>query len=303
MLKSRFPRLDVPVLVQALAGAPIQAGSSTGERVPERVEQLSPGTVELSSPGRMAPVPSSRVAPLAPQRFALQLTMGQSTHDKLRYAQELLSHQVPNGDIAEVLDRVLDVAIGQLERRKFAATPKPRTPKGRSSHPRTIPAHVRRAVWKRDGGQCTFVSSTGHRSSAREPLEFDHVVPVARGGQATVEGIRLPCRAHNQYGAECALGAEFMGRKRQEARAAAATRAAAKARSAAAKEKAKEVIPWLQRLGPRAEEAPPGARTLRDHSRCSDRAASASGALLLRSANPYPRPSRGSVGGMWTLMP
>ena len=46
-----------------------------------------------------------------------------------------------------------------------------------------------------------------------------------------------------------------MSRKRQEARAAAATRAAAIARRAAAKEQAREVIPWLRRLGIRAEEA------------------------------------------------
>ena len=52
---------------------------------------------------------------------------------------------------------------------------------------RTIPAHVKRAVWERDRGQCTFVGEAGHRCHARKFLEFDHVDPVARGGQATVE--------------------------------------------------------------------------------------------------------------------
>src|SRR5260221_13396552 len=52
----------------------------------------------------------SRVAPLGPRRFALQVTIEQSTHDKLRYAQQLLGHQVPTGDIA----RVLDLALGAL---------------------------------------------------------------------------------------------------------------------------------------------------------------------------------------------
>jgi hypothetical protein len=41
------------------------------------------------------------------------------------------------------------------------------------------------------------VSSTGHRCEARTMLEFDHIDPVARGGQATVEGMRLRCRTHN----------------------------------------------------------------------------------------------------------
>src|SRR5260221_13084558 len=66
----------------------------------------------------------SRVAPLGPRRFALQVTIEQSTHDKLRYAQQLLGHQVPTGDIAKVLDRALDALISRLEKRKFAAAHK-----------------------------------------------------------------------------------------------------------------------------------------------------------------------------------
>ena len=46
-----------------------------------------------------------------------------------------------------------------------------------------------------------------------------------------------------------------MARKRQEARAAAAERAATEARRATAQEKAQEVIPWLRRLGIRADHA------------------------------------------------
>ena len=45
---------------------------------------------------------------------------------------------------------------------------------------------------------------------------------VARGGEATVEGIRLRCRAHNQYEAECTFGVGFMEAKREAARLAAA---------------------------------------------------------------------------------
>jgi hypothetical protein len=58
---------------------------------------------------------------------------------------------------------------------------------------------------------------------------------VARGGQATVDNLRLRCRSHNQYDAECTFGAGFMERKREEAREA----AAAKRRQAA-----REVTRW-----------------------------------------------------------
>jgi hypothetical protein len=50
---------------------------------------------------------------------------------------------------------------------------------------------------------------------------------VARGGRATVEGIRLLCRAHNQYEAERVFGAGFMDEKREQVRAAKDVRARA----------------------------------------------------------------------------
>lgn len=169
------------------------------------------------------------------ERVSLRLAISRSTQEKLRYAQALLSHAVPSGDPALVLDRALDVLIGQLEKRKFGTGGSPaRKPRGSvnagsrpgpgaahqpgGSRARQIPAAIRHTVWERDNGRCTFVGAAGHRCESRRFLEFDHVVPVARGGKATVEGLRLRCRTHNQYEAERAFGAGFMGRKRESAR-------------------------------------------------------------------------------------
>ena len=229
ILADRFPRPDVPTRLQAI---PSSAGQSTGQSkgLPSPVTvnfeppapgpvAAAPGTVEPAL-GRMEPpVARPRVAPLAPQRFSLQLTMSQRMHDKLRHAQALLSHRVPAGDVAAVLELVLDTAIEQLEKRKFAATSRPRDgQKLSTANGRHVPALVRRAVWQRDGGQCTFVSEAGQRCPARTLLEFDHVRELARGGSATISGMRLRCRAYNQYGAERTFGTEFMARKRGEAR-------------------------------------------------------------------------------------
>ena len=254
LLAQRFPRPDLPARVQALSPATLSTEPSSS---PGPVDQHAPGRVESERP---------KVTTLARQRFALQVTLEQTTHDKLRYLQALLSHQVPSGELARVLDRTFDAAIRELERGKFAATTKPRPGQGRSRpRGRYIPSAVKRAVWERDGGRCTFVSATGQRCPARRLLEFDHLNPVALGGQATVEGVRLRCRAHNQHAAECTFGAEFMCHKREEARRARAeARAAAEAaaaeardRAAAEAEKAREldVIPWLRELGFRADQA------------------------------------------------
>jgi hypothetical protein len=190
--------------------------------------------------------------------------MSCAAHEKLLYAQALLGHSVPSGDLAQVFERALDALIPRLERAKFGGTRKPRANRqGPSRDSRHLPAEVKRAVWERDQGRCTFVSETGRRCEARQPLEFDHVLTFARGGDASVSGIRLRCRAHNQYLAERTYGPEFMRHKRARAQArqaaaratAAAARKAAEERAAAERAKALDVVPWLRQLGFRADEA------------------------------------------------
>jgi 5-methylcytosine-specific restriction endonuclease McrA len=107
----------------------------------------------------------------------------------------------------------------QLEHAKFAATDTPRGARQRSTvGKRHIPAAVKRTVYERDGGRCTFTSDSGRRCEARRDLHFDHVEPFARGGEATIDRIQLPCPAHNQLEAERVHGAGFMDHKRKEAR-------------------------------------------------------------------------------------
>ena len=167
---------------------------------------------------------------LAPEAYALQCNLDREEYDALRCAQDLLGAQKAYRDLGRIVGRGLKLLAAELEKQKFAATARPRRGhKAARRDTRYIPAHVKRAVWEREQGQCAFVSESGHRCEARSGLEFDHKLEFARGGEATVEGIELLCRAHNQFKAERTFGARFMSRKREEARRA---RAAAKARRA-----------------------------------------------------------------------
>ncbi len=181
----------------------------------------APDSLQAAAHHPVAPVLRSRVEPIAPERYALHLSIGRGTHEKLVHAQELLSHSVPSGDLAEVLDRALDLLVTRLEKQKFAATSNPRPAREPARSPRAIPAEVRRAVWRRDEGRCTFVGAGGRRCESRRFLEFHHVEPVAHGGPATVENVFLRCRAHNQHEAEQLMGAGFMEAKRADTEASA----------------------------------------------------------------------------------
>ena len=229
LLANRFPRPAIPTSVQPIAGAP----------------QLAPGPVPFSTnnpdpgPTTSANTPSQSVKPLAPETFALQTTIQASTHEKLQHAIVLLSHRLPSGDLPAVLDAALDALIEKLEKQRLAATSKPRHARP-PRNPRTIPASVRREVWARDGGRCTFTADTGKRCGSRHMLEFDHATPVALGGKSDAANIRLRCRAHNQHEADEALGAGLMHRKREASRSEQANR---------------DVLACLQSLGYRKTEA------------------------------------------------
>src|SRR5687767_9739708 len=60
-----------------------------------------PPVSETVMPLPPAPQPPE-VKPLAPDRYKIQMTVNRETYDKLRQAQDLLRHSVPNGDPAAI---------------------------------------------------------------------------------------------------------------------------------------------------------------------------------------------------------
>ena len=196
ILAEHFPRQGFPASVE-----PLRSDSAGSEECPACEPELSVATKRVGTE-----VSRPRVQPLSSEHYALQCTISRETHEKLLYAQALLRHQIPSGDLSEVLDQALDALILSLEKAKFAATARPRSPRQQSrstAGSRYVPAEVKRAVWERDQGQRTF-------------------------------------------------GAGFMRGKREHAQLAAEGR---RARAAAEQPPELDVIPWLRKLGFRADEA------------------------------------------------
>jgi hypothetical protein len=66
-------------------------------------------------------------------------------------------------------------------------------PRSRPARPRreAIPERIRHEVWRRDSGTCVECGSRGR-------LEFDHIIPVSRGGSNTARNIELRCEPCNR---------------------------------------------------------------------------------------------------------
>ncbi|MBW1907503.1 MAG: HNH endonuclease [Deltaproteobacteria bacterium] len=203
------PKPDVPSSIRALPIRKSETQSSID------TDQDGGSTTQPNNPVRTSVKQKSRPVPLAPRRYRLQVTIGEETRNKLNELQGLLSHQIPDGDPAEIFDRALDALLTETKKRKAGLTDKPRRTQKKKGRGRGIPARARREVFERDEGRCAFTDAEGRRCSSTWQVEFHHRVPYARGGTHDVENIELRCRAHNQHEAEVEYGVGFITSRRR----------------------------------------------------------------------------------------
>ena len=164
MIAALHPQPPVPSIVRQLPTPNLVTPCASV------LDCAEPATVATSVPPRgpqpgLAPVPLWRpalIAPLAPERFKVQMTVSRETHDKLRRVQDLLRHQVPDGDPAVVFDRALTLLLQDLERKKLADTRRPRPACASTPASRHVPA----AVTARRSGSAT--RGNAHSSETRE---------------------------------------------------------------------------------------------------------------------------------------
>ena len=197
------PQAPVPATIRKL---PTSTGAAPAPEMLRTSNTVGPVAPEVASRLEAAePAPASKrpaeIKPTAPQQFKVQFTASREIYDKLRQAQDLLRHRIPDGDVALIVGRALTALLAELHRTKHAGVERPRPGSGRTKQGRHVPAAVKRAVWDRDGGRCAFVGAAG-RCAERGFLEYHHVVPFADRGPTTVDNLELRCRAHNAYEAE-----------------------------------------------------------------------------------------------------
>lgn len=242
---------DIEELVARLQPKPPVPDSI--RKLPERTPPLPPPSLLPSTPEPVSdaaappspavevprPLAPGVVKPLCAETYKVQFTASRKLRDKLEAAKGLMRHRVPDGDLATIVDAALDVLIEKVKKERFGTTVKPRAtepdrpagggstgvPLVRGTLPLTkrpatrhIPMALRREVYERDGGQCTFVSADGRRCPETGGLEFDHLDGFARVRAHSAERIVLKCRRHNQHAADELYGRPFMNSMRHRIR-------------------------------------------------------------------------------------
>jgi hypothetical protein len=175
---------------------------------------VSPPTLPQSPPLRRP-----EVKPLSAEAYKVEFTADLALKAKLEKAEELMRHRLGPGNLVGVIDRALDLLIEEVTKERFGVGRTPRSTAAEAEQrevvTRHIPDAIKREVYERDGGQCTYVSDEGRRCEERGGLEFEHPEGFALTGRHAVEELTLHCRAHNQHSADKLYGRDFMQARRR----------------------------------------------------------------------------------------
>jgi hypothetical protein len=251
--------------VERAEGAPIANDGSRAALLEQDVNATLPDSALARSDADAMPSEPEPASParLEPQRYKVQFEAGEEYVELVEKAKSLLSQTAPRVDLGELHLRAMRALVTELERKKYAATDRPRqrvahrartlpaTPSvaepaphgrlaesdaaqtGRDPEPRSqlergpeyprqrgrhVPAALRRAVFERDEGRCTYRSDSGDRCRETAHLEIHHLVPFARGGEHRLDNLTLRCRAHNALAAEQDFGRHSVALARDSSR-------------------------------------------------------------------------------------
>ena len=186
-------------------------------------------------------IPKEQIRFLGKGKVEIKFVIDESCHKKLEELKSLLSHKNPVLSHRELLSILLEEALKKHDprRKKVRKTsvskeivtfpqkleeayyskkawtrksdkPAPSTPPQKGKYRskakkinRAIPSYLRKHIWERDEGQCTYVyPETKRKCSSKHLLQVDHIKPFSLGGKSEASNLRLLCAGHNQFRSE-----------------------------------------------------------------------------------------------------
>lgn len=97
-------------------------------------------------------------------------------------------------EVYDIIEREKEVKKLEEEKQKIIEQnekAKSARKKSKTKKRHHIPDKVKMFVWRRDQGRCV-------RCGSRENLEYDHIIPVSKGGSNTARNIELLCQQCNR---------------------------------------------------------------------------------------------------------
>jgi hypothetical protein len=197
---------------------------------PASEESLRPVEEPVQKPRRSTP---PLLTPATPEQFNFRFAADRRFKEKLERLAEVLDVENPLKQMAELLERAVDLALDQKDprrkrerrvdkERKHSSTEAKSRPdeilKEEPQESRYVSSAVQERVHERAGYQCEYRSPDGRRCSSRTGLEIEHERPFAIFRNHDERFLRVLCKRHNRLRAEQVYGARLIQAKIDEAR-------------------------------------------------------------------------------------
>ena len=163
-----------------------------------------------------------KVRYLNKDQMEIKLSLDKNAYDSLERLKSLLSHKNPNMSYRELFKILLELGLNKHDPERklnkikttknlFSNIKNKATDQKTHSNKednnsknikksRYIPAQIRRVVWTRDKGQCTYICpETKKKCGSKHLIQIDHIHPYSLGGSSELNNLRLLCVGHNQY--------------------------------------------------------------------------------------------------------
>jgi hypothetical protein len=133
----------------------------------------------------------------------------------LEKIRSVLSHKLESGTLTEMISFIAKAYWEKIDPCRAIRAKK--LVSRAQVHFDTITTAIKRAVWKRDNGECAFTNTQGKKCKSTYRLQFDHFpIPKAKGGPSTEENLRLTCFQHNAFHAVQKFGLKKMERYQKQ---------------------------------------------------------------------------------------
>lgn len=149
-------------------------------------------------------LPTDKARPLTNELLELRMTVSREAYEQLLKLQQMHSHRMKNPQsLSELVELIAKDATRTVHKKLVGKRDKPDqniVPLSIKVRSRRVSAAVRREVWRRDQGRCSFRTEDGkRRCDSRSFLQIDHIKPFSQGGASDQpSNLRLLCGAHNR---------------------------------------------------------------------------------------------------------
>jgi hypothetical protein len=178
-----------------------------------------------------------KAKPVTDTLTELKIYVNEETLKKLEKLRDLLAHQNPSGSYGSLIGLIAEFALDKVDPERIEARIQKRKEKAEKTsqtslqradaiegtlaplaeeipvrketlnpsnpkNPRYISPSIRRQIFLRDKGCCSFQDPvSGRVCESRFQVQIEHILPVALGGKNELSNCTLRCFSHNQLAA------------------------------------------------------------------------------------------------------